>query len=397
MLNKKSKIDCLGISRSKVIGVFCVLCIAGICMAGNLYAEEAGKEAGSLGKMVNGDDGSAVEDFQASDIYIEALEALADEEMSLAKTKLIELQERFPGSQYLPKAEEYLFDITQRKSNAGIVPFYLGNLITTTYSAVLLPYVLGYDFDAILGGLTGLAGVASGLGSARLMSRDYPVSSHQAWWIESIQLISLGNYFYGFNSIDPYDFLDYDTADRLFQAGIISTALTSRGIGYALNRDKSPSKGKAAFMLQSYAWSNVYYWLFTAGVLESDYTRGNNIGALLVTDAALAGSLPLWENLHWSSLRTGLVTVGGLGGGLLGFFSNIILLELFDLTGPASAGIMMGSALAGQAAAVYFTKNMEDERSFESPQVVNSRSKGIAVMPAVSAERGMGLQVCWSW
>jgi len=326
--------------------------------------------------------------------YIEGLEALADEKESSAVGVFQDLRAQFPQSPYADKAESYLYYLQNRKNNGGIVPFYLGNLATATYSSMMLPSIFDYELDDVLGGITGLAGVAGGLTSAWLMSRNHPISPDQDWWIESVEAISLGNYLYASAIIDWPEVFDddYALAGRVNQAGILTTALSSRAAAYTLFRNESPSKGKAAFMIQSYGWANAYYWLFTAGVLELKESRANSIGGMAVSDGALIGSLYAWEQLRWSPLRTGLVTVGGLGGGLLGFFTTMILSEIWKPTGPQLAGVIMGSAAAGQAVTTYLTRNMEPE-----PDVSFSAAGRFSVFPIVDRDQHAGIQLSFAF
>jgi len=83
-------------------------------------------------------------------------------------------------------------------------------------------------------------------------------------------------------------------------------------------------------------------------------------------------------------LRTGLVTVGGLGGGLIGFFTTMILEEIASPDSRVQVSIMIASAAAGQAAAVWLTRNMEPELSGKDYQ--------ISLSPIILPEK-LGFQV----
>ncbi|NQT58389.1 MAG: hypothetical protein HQ557_05350 [Bacteroidetes bacterium] len=149
-------------------------------------------------------------------------------------------------------------------------------------------------------------------------------------------------------------------------------------------KEGAPPEGQGSFMLHSYFWANFYYLLFSQGILEFDDSKTTSIGGLITTDLAVYGSLKLWETLNWSSLRTGLVTVGGLGGGLIGFFTTMILEEIASPDSRVQVSIMIASAAAGQAAAVWLTRNMEPELSGKDYQ--------ISLSPIILPEK-LGFQV----
>jgi len=296
-------------------------------------------------------------------LYIGGLELLLEEKSNQAQESFSLLLDRFPDSQYAESSRIHLQELQNHQDNSGIVTFYLGNLATATYTAMMLPQLFGYDLDAVMAGITGLAGVGTGLGSSWLMSKDHPISSAQDWWIESTQLISLGNYLYLTGIVQPYTIWEHPLYYKLELGGQLLTLLGSRAAAYTMYKDSAPPEGQGSFMLHSYFWANYYYLLFSQGVLEIDDSRTANIGGLITTDLAVYGSLRLWENLNWSSLRTGLVTVGGLGGGLIGFFTTMILEEIVSPDSRVQASIMIASAAAGQAAAVWLTRDMKPEIS----------------------------------
>ncbi|NQT58390.1 MAG: hypothetical protein HQ557_05355 [Bacteroidetes bacterium] len=158
-------------------------------------------------------------------LYISGLELLLDENTNQAQDSFSLLLDKFPDSLYAESALSHLQELRDVQDNSGIVTFYLGNLATATYTAMMLPQLFGYDLDAVMAGVTGLAGVGTGLGSAWLMSKDYPISSAQDWWIESTQLISLGNYLYLTGIIEPYTIWEYPLSYKLELGGQLLTLL----------------------------------------------------------------------------------------------------------------------------------------------------------------------------
>ena len=316
------------------------------------------------------DDGTA--------LYVEGLELLLDDRLDPALLNFQELVDEYPDSSYANRAATYLRDLRGSRDNSGIVTFYLGNLATATYTAMQLPTIFDYELDPVLAGITGLTGVGTGLGSAWLMTRDSSMNSAQDWWIESTQLISLGNYLYLTGIVEPYTIWEYDTALRIELGGQLLTLLGSRIGAWTAFRNSSPPRGQGAFMLQGYAWANFYYLLFAGGVLEWDDSRGVSIAGMVISDLTAYGSAQLWKLLEWSPLRTGLVTVGGLGGGLIGVFTSLILQELMDLDSRLLVGLVLTTTMAGQAAAVHFTRSMPAETVRESR--AEERTK-IAILP----------------
>jgi len=305
---------------------------------------------------------SALETTDTS-LYIDGLELLLDNNTGRAQDSFFALLDKFPESPYAESALKRIQDLRDVQDNSGIVTFYLGNLATATYTSMMLPSLFGYEFDDVMAGVTGLAGVGLGLSSAWLMSKDHSISSGQDWWIESTQLISLGNYLYLTGIVDPSSIWTFPLSRKIELGGQLLTLVGSRAAAYALFKDGAPPEGQGSFMLHSYFWANYYYLLFTQAVLEFDDTRTTSIGGLITTDLAVYGSLKLWEDLKWSPLRTGLVTVGGLGGGLIGFFTTMILDDITSVDSRTQASVVLGTTLAGQAAAIWLTRNMEPELS----------------------------------
>lgn len=317
-------------------------------------------------------------------LYIGGLELLLEENTNQAQESFSLLLDEFPGSQYAASSRRRLLELQNVEDNSGIVTFYLGNLATATYISMMLPPLFGYSLDAIMAGVTGLAGVGTGLGSAWLMSKDHPISSAQDWWIESTQLISLGNYLYLTGIVEPYTIWDYPLSYKLELGGQLLTLLGSRAAAYTMFKDSAPPEGQGSFMLHSYFWANYYYLLFAGGILEIDDSKTASICGIITTDLAVYGSVRLWEQLNWSPLRTGLVTVGGLGGGLIGFFTTMILDELASPDSKVQVSIMIASAAAGQAAAVWLTREMEP--------VSSDKDYEISLTPIILPEK-LGFQV----
>ncbi len=321
-------------------------------------------------------------------LYIEGLESLVEEEPGTAETSFSTLLDRYPYSPYAGRAYDYLYEIQHTVDNSGIVPFYLRNLATTTYTSMMLPTLLDIDDSALSMGLTGLAGVGLGLAGSAWMAADYPITAGLSWWITTAQLISFGNYLYLNGIIDLDTLVGPDAANDIFLSGQLVTLNGSLFGSYFGLRDRATSQGKGAFILQSYLWANAYYWL---GVLIADSydLQTNSSWGIAVTDLATIGSGFLWDSIRWTPMRSGLVTVGGLGGALIGFFSTMILDEFLTLDERDIAAIAMGTTAAGQAAATWLTRNLPEEELFTTafaddlilyPRVTPGGEFGIGLM-----------------
>ena len=90
------------------------------------------------------------------------LELLLDEKTEEAVIVLEKVISDYPSTEAARKAEEYIEIYTNRLDRSGIVPFYLGNMITATWAASSIPMILDND-DGILLGATGIIGVGTGI------------------------------------------------------------------------------------------------------------------------------------------------------------------------------------------------------------------------------------------
>ena len=176
---------------------------------------------------------SALETTDTS-LYIDGLELLLDNNTGRAQDSFFALLDKFPESPYAESALKRIQDLRDVQDNSGIVTFYLGNLATATYTSMMLPSLFGYEFDDVMAGVTGLAGVGLGLSSAWLMSKDHSISSGQDWWIESTQLISLGNYLYLTGIVDPSSIWTFPLSRKIELGGQLLTLVGSRAAAYAL-------------------------------------------------------------------------------------------------------------------------------------------------------------------
>jgi hypothetical protein len=70
----------------------------------------------------------------------------------------------------------------------------------------------------------------------------------------------------------------------------------------------------------------------------------------------------------------------------------MILSEIWKPTGPQLAGVIMGSAAAGQAVTTYLTRNMEPE-----PDVSFSAAGRFSVFPIVDRDQHAGIQLSFAF
>lgn len=334
-------------------------------------------------------------------LYIEGLESLVQENTVLAESSFMKLIDQYPRSIYSAKASRFLDELQNHVDNSGIVTFYLGNLATATYTAMMVPTLFDIDNGALTYGLAGIAGVGLGLAGSASMAADYPITAGLSWWITSAQLISLGNYFYLNGIIDLRDLVG-DASSDVFLGGQLLTLNGSLIGSYFALRDKNVSKGKGSFILQSYLWANAYYWMGTVITDRHDPKINSTIG-IAVTDLALAGSFSLWDKLRWRPMRTGLVSVGGLGGALLGWFSTMIVDEIVPLESSDKFSIIMGSSIAGQAITIYLTSDLRPEPDYSGTDTANRDEHGaddatsaIAFFPVRTDDGDTGMRLLCS-
>ncbi len=295
------------------------------------------------------------------EIYSRGLELLLDGNKEAAIEVFQNLTERYPNTEAAEKAGEKIREIESEVDHTGIIPFYLGNMLTTTFALTSIPVILDTENGIILGS-TGIAGVGAGFYTAWLMSSGRDLTLGHEIWIEFIESASLTN-FQLMYTIFSDSIPNSDTAEKINMGGMALTALGSRTLTYFSVIDTLPSSGRAFTVANAYAWAQYYTWTTMGLILESHNEDMNNLMAVLIPDAAAVGTYFLWENLDWSLERVGLISVSGAGGSLLGIFLNMIIIESFnsELSDRVKASIVMGFSLAGKGAGIYFTRNMKSE------------------------------------
>ena len=332
--------------------------------------------------------GSAFAD-EATELYVAALESLVDGDETEAVRALQELVEGYPESPYVDRALELLSQYAGKLDHSGIVSFYLGNLASAVAIAELVPAILDVN-DPIVAGGAGIVGLGGGLWSAWLMTRDNNMTWGQDLWIEFSEAAAITNLQFFFGLID-LDSLLPDYANKISLASQVVTVAASRAAAYFLVRNALPSEAKAGFVVQAYLWGHYYLWMTLLGIVQSEYGQINSLLGMLVPDLIAVGSYFLWDELDWSFARTGLVSVSGLGGVLLGGFVNLILSGLVNIEAPeVAAGILMGTALAGTAIGTYITSGMEPESE------ERYKTLGFYVAPQ-AATGGFELGYHWSY
>ncbi len=319
-------------------------------------------------------------------LYINGLESIIQEKDAEAIDSFEQIVDLYPRSKYQLKASDYLFSLNNKKDNSGIVPFYLNNIAGLTYTAFGLANLLELPSDTLSIGLTGLAGVGAGIGVSSQLSKDYEITSELYSRMATTQTVTMGNYYYLLGVLLEEEILgngEYD--DKITQASSLAALNGSLYLSYFGLRDKELEKGKGFFGFQSYAWANYYYWL-TALMLEMEFNSTQLLIGMGVSDLAYFGSQPLWDNLQWSGTRSGLISVGGIGGALIGVFTNLILESFVDLTVQSTTGIIMGSTLAGQIYTTYLTRNIDKNKASNV-----ASSSQIMPYPIIKANNEVGV------
>jgi len=301
--------------------------------------------------------------FASDDIslYINGLESIIQEDTPQAKESFNQLVELYPDSEYHFKANDFLFELNNKVDNLGIVPFYLGNLATLSYSSLKILDIFEIEQDSLSIGLAGLSGVGLGLASSYFLSKDYPISSELYLRIFTNQALSMGNFLYLQGILYNYDlFSDYQSEEKFLLSSQLVTLNSSLFLSYFGLRNKELEKGQGFFGLQSYAWANYYYWLSTV-LFDGINSTNKLLLGMTLSDIAYFTSFPIWNKIEWSSTRSGLVSVGGLGGALVGFFANLIINEIVPVNEKTTAAVVMGSSLAGKMLTTYLTRNLDSK------------------------------------
>ncbi len=332
----------------------------------------------------------ATSSLYASDdvsLYIKGLESIIQEKDKDAVASFEQLVDLYPSSKYQLKASDYLFSLNNKKDNSGIVPFYINNIGTLTYTAFSLANLLELPSDSLSIGLTGLAGVGAGIGVSSQLSKDYEITAELYSRMATNQTVAMGNYLYLLGVLYEEEILgngEYD--EKINQASQLVALNGSLYLSYFGLRNKELEKGKGFFGFQAYAWANYYYWLTTI-MLEREFNTTDLLLGMGISDLAYFGSQPLWNAIQWSGNRSGLVSVGGLGGALIGVFSNLIVENFIDLDTKLATGIIMGTTLAGQIYATYLTRNIDKNKE---SKVANSNQ--IMPYPIIKANSEVGVE-----
>ena len=313
--------------------------------------------------------------------YALGLELIVQGKTEEGRRMLEEVVYNYPNTKAAAKAQKYLEEHSTRFDRSGIVSFYLGNMLTTTWAASSLPLLLENDSELMIG-TAGLLGVGSGIYTSWLMTRGRDMSLGQDLWIEFIEAASVINFQYAWNALG--DVVQNDKiGGKINIGGQTLTSLTSRGMTYWNILGKSPSSGRVFTVINAYAWSQFYYWIAMYEIIGSKNTTLNNSLAVVIPDLIAVSSYYLWEKVDWSLQRAGIISVSGVGGMLTGIFSNMVISELFNFE-PGSEltnSLILGCSFAGQVLGVMATSGMEkDSRADPEPNTL------VSLIPMVKPE-----------
>ncbi len=292
------------------------------------------------------------------------LELIIDRQTDEAMGIMESIITDFPETGAAVKAKEYLDNYSGKLDRSGIVPFYLGNMITATWAAYSIPMILDLE-DGVILGTTGILGVGAGIYSSWLMTRNRDMSLGQDLWIEFAEAASVANFQYAYNIFGKY-IDDFELRGKINIGGQAVTSLVSRGLSYKYTEETTPSTGKIFTVINTYAWSQYYLWIMLSEIINSDNDNLNNALGIVIPDLAALGSYYLWDKGGWSLQRTGIVSVSGIGGLLTGIFVNMIIDEAgVNPSNAVSSSIILGSSLAGKIIGAFATGNMEPDSKAE--------------------------------
>ncbi|HUX38782.1 MAG TPA: hypothetical protein VMV44_12850 [Rectinemataceae bacterium] len=325
-------------------------------------------------------------------IYADLLESLLAGDFARAEDDRRKLASSWPSSPFVAKAEAMMARYARLRDTSGIVPFYIGNMITGTAISALVPsYLIGYQItNQAANGALYLGGAGLGLASAWLMSKEGDFSLARELWIESVTALSAMSWFllydayYPMPPYDPNAVVDLTAAiparDRIEFLGLSAALLAGRGLSWALIGPEEPSLGRAAFAAQASAWSLYYAFAIMEGLVQTQDSKLLATVLVVAGDGALAAGAMTWDRLGWSAYRSGLISVGGIAGILFGAGINMIAEGLASsLDSRVPSLIMIAGALSGQTVAAVLTRGMAEERKGTS-------RLGMAIYPVFAGD-----------
>jgi len=312
---------------------------------------------------VFGDDAAEKEAWEK---YAYALELLIDKNTDEALVVMKELISDYPDTAAAEKAEKYVANYIVQFDRSGIISFYLGTMMTTTWAATSIPLILEIE-NGIVMGTAGLIGVGSGIYTSCLMSKNIDMSLGKDLWIEFIEAAAMTNFQYAY-SIFGDRIADSAVREKINIGAQTFTSLASRGLTYKYVINKNPSEGRAFTVINTYAWSQYYYWVAMSEIFNSKNENLNYTLGILVPDLAAFTSYHLWEKAGWSVQRAGIISISGLGGLLAGVFINMIIAEAGNTDPPDSvtSSIILGSSLSGKIIGAYASSNMKPDGKADS-------------------------------
>ena len=174
--------------------------------------------------------GDNTEEKDAWERYALGLELLIDEKTDEGLLVLEEVISDYPNTAASNKAKEYVEKYSTRLDRSGIVSFYLGTMISTTWAVYSIPMILDIE-DGIVMGSAGIIGVGSGIYTAWLMSRNIDMSLGRDLWIEFIESAAVTNFQYAYLIFGDY-ITDSNVKEKINIGGQSVTSLASRGLTY---------------------------------------------------------------------------------------------------------------------------------------------------------------------
>jgi len=331
-------------------------------------------------------------------LFSQALESIVNDDIPKAIELFQNFVARYPQSELRPKAQEYIDMYTKRLDHSGIIGFYTGWLYTNVMVANVIPVLFEISDPLILSG-TMILGVSSGILTSWALTKNQNMSLGQDLWIEFLEAsiaINLGLTLVPIHSAlfpnpDSYG----SEAESIFFKSSISAvaaiAILSRVAAYNVFKDMNPSPDKIGFITQSYIWAHNYYWLAIAGNFQlfENPDLFCTLGIIIPDICALAAAYYA-DVIGWSYNRTGIVSIGGVGGGLIGSSLVLGLTSLLpNMSSQLSTGIILASTLAGQVITALLTEKMDNERPHVS--AITSKSQ-FTVTPMVTQEGNFGIQ-----
>jgi hypothetical protein len=220
-----------------------------------------------------------------------------------------------------------------------------------------------------------MLGMAAGLGLSLVVTGDHPVSSGEAWTINTG--------------------LDYGTINGALWAGgldfsvksvvgtALATGITGGSLGILVADRFHPEQGNVELVRSGLLWGTVTGMLGMAAAAATGSQQTFFRGMAVSMDLGFLGGLALAASFDLGRNRVLIIDAGTLGGGLAGLGIAWLITAGPNMSGRPLAGGALAGMFAGMIAAAYLTRNLDHHPDDSGP--------------ATAALLGRDERGRWSW